>query len=280
MSAHPYDRARFALLTRHGKEAVLAPPLVERFAAAVDVVGTFDTDTLGTFTREVPRAGTQLQAARRKAMLAIEHSAATLGLGSEGAFLPGPLGFGSWDLEFVVLVDAARGIEIVGRASEPNLHHHGLARTDAELRALVERAGFPEHGVVLRPDGADDPRIRKGLRDWETLAVAFAAALGESTQGCVFVENDLRAHLHPGRMGTIGLAGRDLVRRAAELCPECATPGYGFVAVVPGRPCAACGEPTREPIADEHGCVKCERRDRRARDEGFADPGRCDRCNP
>jgi hypothetical protein len=243
-------------------------------------VRSFDTDTLGTFTRDVPRAGTQLQAARRKARLAIEHSGAALGLGSEGAFVPGPLGIGSWNLELVVLVDAIRGIEIVGRAWQPGLHHHGVVRTNAELQALVERAGFPEHAVLLRPDGADDPRIRKGLQDWTALSTAFAAALRESAQGRVFVENDLRAHVHPGRMRNIGLAGHDLVTRVAELCAACGMPGYGFVERVAGRPCAACGEPTREPIADEYGCVNCARRERRPRDPGLADPGRCDRCNP
>ena len=47
----PYLHARFALLTQHGKEAAVAPPLREVLGARLDVVSTFDTDTLGTFTR-------------------------------------------------------------------------------------------------------------------------------------------------------------------------------------------------------------------------------------
>ncbi|HSM26634.1 MAG TPA: hypothetical protein VK855_00855, partial [Thioalkalivibrio sp.] len=51
------------LLTRHGKERVIAPMLESALGCRVDLVDGFDTDQLGTFTREIPRAGTQLEAA-------------------------------------------------------------------------------------------------------------------------------------------------------------------------------------------------------------------------
>ncbi len=279
---HPYVGARFALLTMHGKEDAVAPPLREAFAgSSLAVVEGFDTDTLGTFTRDVARAGSQIEAARRKARLACELGGVELGLGSEGAFVPGPFGFGVVDLEIVLLVDRARNFEIVGYAQE---HAQALHTTLSDAGALAEfaaRADFPRHGLVVRPDDEDDPRIRKGADTAEALEAAFEAALAESRTGRVFVEHDLRAHRNPTRMKVIGDAMRDLVARAASLCPGCALPGFGRVAIVPGRPCRDCLSPTQVPLADEHGCVSCAHRVREPRGgPPWADPARCDLCNP
>ena len=279
--SHPYFNARAALLTQHGKERVVGPALREALAMELVVVRDFDTDTLGTFTRETPRFGTQIEAARRKAQIACERSGSTLGLGSEGSFGPGPFGFGSWNLEVLVLVDTERCIEVVGSAGEPGLHHHETVTTAAQLAEAVRRAGFPEHGVVLRPDGADHPRTWKGLRTPDALAAAFRAAKQESAHGRVFVENDLRAHQHPTRMAVIRRAAAELVERLVCPCPACAAPGFGRQSVVAGLPCAECGTPTEQPIADGFGCVACDHREVRPRTgPGAADPGSCSQCNP
>lgn len=279
--ATPCSGARIALLSRHEKDRVLAPLVATGLGASIAVIDDFDTDSLGTFTRETPREGSQLDAARRKALIAIECSGASIGLGSEGSFGPGPFGLGSWNLEVLLLVDAARGIEVVGRAHGPGLHVHGTARTAQELADIASRAGFPEHGLVVRPDGPDDSRIRKGLRSWSELEEAFATARRMAAAGVVFVESDLRAHRHPTRMSMIGRAGLDLVERLASACPSCAAPGFGRIGIVPGLPCSSCGMPTEEPVADEFGCVRCPRREERPRaGADVADPGRCPSCNP
>ncbi len=277
----PYALQRIMLLTQHGKEHALGPVIRDGLGASLEVVHGFDTDSLGTFTRDVPRAGTQLDAARTKARVAIERSGGHLGLGSEGSFNPGPFGIGCWNVELVLLADAALGIEVVGRAHGPGLHVHGTVATDAELRALAERAGFPEHGLVLRPEGPDDPRVRKGITAWPELAQAFEEARRGSASGSVFVESDLRAHMHPSRMALIRKAGADLVARLVTACPSCRIPGFGLSEVLPGLPCAACGTQTQEPLADLHCCVRCDYREERQR-EGptVADPGHCPYCNP
>lgn len=277
----PYASQRIMLLTQHGKEHALGPIVRDGLGASLEVVRGFDTDSLGTFTRDVPRAGTQLDAARAKARIAIERSGGQLGLGSEGAFNPGPFGIGCWNVELVLLADAARGIEVVGTAHGPGLHVHGTVATDAELRALAERAGFPEHGLVIRPEGPDDARVRKGIAAWAELARAFEETRRESPSGAVFVESDLRAHMHPSRMALIRTAGADLVARLSTACPSCGLPGFGLSEVVPGLPCAACGTQTQEPLADIHSCVRCDYREERRRDGSTAaDPGHCPYCNP
>jgi ribosomal protein L37E len=58
-----YRGERIALLTQHGKERVIAPRVGEWLGAEVAHVTGYDTDRLGTFNREIPRAGTQLEAA-------------------------------------------------------------------------------------------------------------------------------------------------------------------------------------------------------------------------
>lgn len=277
-----YSGARIALLTQHGKERVLAPLCASGLGAVLEVVRGFDTDSLGTFTREIPREGTQLEAARRKAEIAIDRSGAGIGLGSEGAFVPGPFGLGSWNIELLVFVDRARGIEVVGRANAAGRHLHATVRTRDELAAFAVRAGFPEHGLVVRPDNERDPRVVKGLVTHETLERAFEDAVRQSSGGGVFVESDLRAHLNPTRMATIAAAGRDLIARLGCACPACGTPGFGPAGFVPGLPCRDCGAPTRQPLAEELGCVRCEHSEVRPLREvpEAADPAVCDYCNP
>ena len=60
-----YRGQSIALLTQHGKERVIAPALEPALGCHVQLVTGYDTDQLGTFTRDKPRPGSQLEAARR-----------------------------------------------------------------------------------------------------------------------------------------------------------------------------------------------------------------------
>lgn len=280
LSAHPYAGATFALLTQHGKERVFAPRLIDAFGARLEVVSGFDTDRFGTFTREVPRAGTQLEAARAKARAAVELSRHPLGLGSEGAFVPFSLGLGVVGVELVVLVDRARELEIVGRAEGAGRHESAVIETPAELVRFAVSAGFPEHALTLRPEHADHPFVQKGLGSWPALTAAFQRAREASGNGAVFVEHDLRADQNPTRMMLIGAAVTDCLARTRALCPGCGAPGFGVRELVPGRPCADCGTPTRRPMAERLACVKCSYTSTRALVDAPADPSSCDACNP
>ena len=61
-----YRGQTIALLTQHGKERVIAPALEPALGCHIQLVTGYDTDQLGTFTRDKPRPGSQLEAARRK----------------------------------------------------------------------------------------------------------------------------------------------------------------------------------------------------------------------
>ena len=271
-----------ALLTQHGKERVIAPVLDSALGCRVERVSRYDTDRLGTFTRDIPRAGTQLEAARKKALIGMELSGLPLGLASEGSFGPDPMmGMFPWNVEFLIWIDDVNGLEVVGMAQGPAKFAHLRASDWPAAAAFARQWGFPEHHLIVRPEREDDSRIRKGISSWAELEAIFTWALEQSPSGLVFLETDVRADANPTRQENIRLAAEDLSKRLRSLCPACGAPGFWIVERVPGLPCEDCGAPTREPMADIHGCVKCTHRVTRERtDQQYADQGRCDYCNP
>ncbi|MDP1898977.1 MAG: hypothetical protein Q8K96_00800 [Rubrivivax sp.] len=270
------------MLTQHGKERVIAPVLEAALGCRVEQVGGFDTDTLGSFSRDIPRAGTQIEAARRKARIGMERSGLPLALASEGAFGPDPMaGLFPWNVELLLFIDAERGIAVTGMAQQATRFAHLLTDDWEQAAQFAHQAGFPEHRLMVRSQGQDDPRIEKGLAAWTALEAAFHRARGLAENGRVFLENDVRAHAHPTRMEVIRLAAKDLAAKLDSACPACGAPGFWVVERLRGLPCADCGAPTQEVRADIYGCLKCAHRETRARvGVEHADPGRCDYCNP
>ena len=73
----------------------------------------------------------------------------------------------------------------------------------------------------------------------------------------------------------------DLAKKLSSLCPACSSPGFATVEHIRGLRCAGCYAPTNEMSAEILGCVKCDYRLTRERtDQQFADPARCNFCNP
>ena len=277
-----YAGQRIALLTQHGKERVIAPVLEFALGCRVERVSGYDTDLLGTFTRDIARAGTQLEAARKKARIGMELAGLPLGLASEGSFGPDPFtGMFPWNVELLVWIDDERELEVVGVAQGKATFSHLLTPDWAAAESFARLSGFPEHHLVLRPDGENDARFRKGIAAWTELEAAFVWARDQSVRGLVFLETDVRANANPMRMENIRLAAEDLAKKLCALCPACGTPGFWLMERVAGLPCADCGAPTRETRAEVDGCLKCAHRVVRERtDADTANPGRCDFCNP
>jgi len=240
-----YLGRQVALLTQHGKERVVASVLKPSLGCRVELVSGYDTDLLGTFTRDVSRAGTQLEAARKKARIGMELSGLQIGLASEGSFGPDPMvGMLPWNVEFLIWIDDELGIEVVGIAQGGTNFAHVLTAS------------------------------------WEETE-AFAQALRPSESLRVFIETDMRAHANPTRMDNIRLAAEDLARKLCSPCPVCGAPGFWIVERIAGLPCEDCGAPTRATRAEVYGCLKCAHRVPRSRTDVAAAPtGRCDYCNP
>lgn len=281
---HLYSGQQIAFLTQHGKERVVAPILADSLDCRVERVSGFDTDQLGTFTRDIPRYGSQLEAARRKARIGMELSGASLGLASEGSFGLDPhTGLFPWNIEVVLFIDDIRNIEVVGVHQGPVGNDQAWVVTWAEMEEFAARTGFPDQHLVLRPSSENNPRVRKGLADWPSLKAAFAwAKLASSAETRIFVERDLRAHGHPERMINIGKAAQNLADKLTSLCPHCETPGFSAREAVAGLRCGECGLPTREFRAEIWKCNRCEHQETRKRSDGVttADPVSCAYCNP
>ncbi len=280
--ANGYRGRAVALLTQHGKEQVIASVLGPALGCRVERVGGYDTDLRGTFTRDVPRAGTQIEAARKKARLGMELAGLPLGLASEGSFGPDPMaGMFPWNGELLLWIDDVHCLEVVAMAQGKANFSHLRARDWTAAEAFARQCGFPGQHLVLRPEGERDSCIRKGICSWAELKAGFTWAVERSASGVVFLETDVRAHANPTRLENIGLAAEDLATKLLCACPACGAPGFWIIERVPGLPCEDCGAPTREPHADVLGCVKCPHRVTRERTSTTtASAERCDHCNP
>jgi hypothetical protein len=277
-----YQGSHVAFLTQHGKQNLMRGPLEEALGCQLVHTDGYDTDQLGTFTRELTRAGSQLDAARKKAAIGMALTGASLGVASEGSFGSDPYGgFMPWNTEVVLWVDRLSDQEVTGLAHGPARSLHKMVKTPQELERFALEAGFPEHHLVLRPESPDHPDMDKGIDDPDALMKAFHLALAKSSNGTVFAENDLRAFCNPTRQKMIVKATLDLVQKLLSACPSCAAPGYWLTQQIPGLPCLACGNLTRLPKAEKWGCKKCGHEEQRALStQPWADPARCDFCNP
>ena len=62
----PYDNVSAVLVTMHGKERAITPVLKEGLGLELSLATGVNTDKFGTFSRDVERTGSPLDAARAK----------------------------------------------------------------------------------------------------------------------------------------------------------------------------------------------------------------------
>jgi hypothetical protein len=274
------------LVTMHGKEAVIGPVLSRGAGISLFRVAGVDTDAFGTFTREVERPGTALDAARTKVQAGFAASPETrIMVASEGSFGPHPalplLPFGD---ELVLLVDRETGFELTGRHVGPETNFAYRRVRDVETALdFARRCGFPGHGmIVLGACGeAPAPHLFCEKAPEDEAALASAAARAIALTGAAFLETDMRAHRNPTRQDAIRRAAQDLVRRLGSPCPACTRPGFDRRRRISGLPCSDCGTPTDMTAAWVHACEGCGLEDTRpVAGEPWADPGSCPSCNP
>lgn len=271
-----------SLLTKHGKEKVIADVLAIQAGCVVKQTDAYDTDLLGTFTQETARFGSQLDAVRKKASIGMDLLQLDLGLANEGTFINDPYtGMIPWNNELVLLLDQKYGLEISGFSSAPAQSDHSYISHWEELQKFAETALFPSHYLVIKPTDEYHPKSKKGIKTLAELKDAFEWAKSLSTKGIIYVENDLRAFANPTRMANIRKATEDLANKMNSLCPQCQTPGFWIKDTKRGLPCNACGLATDQEIAKIWGCLKCKHEET----EGmkvlkFADPSKCNHCNP
>jgi len=276
---------RIVIATMHGKEAVIAPLLQGALGLQSYLPIGFDTDRFGTFSRDIPRLESSLATARAKIAAALEYlSEAHAGVASEGSFGPHPhVPFVPLDSELVMLVDRRDGLEIVGTHVTPRTNYAQRVVVDtSSAMAFAEGIGFPTHGVIVTAaiDGKSAPAVllRKDNTSREDLLANVTEAIAVSGAACV--ETDMRACRNPTRMRAIKRATIDLVRRYRSCCPQCARRGFVATERLAGLPCEACHAATDLTLSVVAVCAGCGYRREQRSEAAWADPGRCDFCNP
>jgi len=278
---HFYNSRRAVMSTKHDKLRLIAPSLALRVGLIVDAV-TVDTDQLGTFTGDISRAGSPWDTAVAKARLGMHAANRTIGIASEGSIGPHPSApFINAAVELVVLVDDELGI-VIGEAETgfDIITVSAEVAVDDDIDELLERGRFPAHAMTVRPaDGPLQP-IYKGIRTRQELGQAIRQCAAASANVRARVETDLRAHQCPTRRPIIARAADRLAVRLASCCPECNTPGWGTVRLEYGLPCEHCDREVPIARADVFGCATCRATLLVHRGQRFADPARCEWCNP
>ncbi|WP_310628315.1 hypothetical protein [Limnohabitans sp.] len=68
-AANLYKTLEVAFLTQHGKQTLRRAPLEAALGCQLVHTNSYDTDLLGTFTRDQIRPCSQIEAARKKALI-------------------------------------------------------------------------------------------------------------------------------------------------------------------------------------------------------------------
>jgi hypothetical protein len=274
------------LATMHQKERVMAPILERELGVKVIVPADFDTDKFGTFTREVKRLGTQIEAVRLKAKKALEIAGETLVFASEGTFGPHPgMPYLPANREMVILLDIANNLELIGEhfSVETN-YSHQLVSSVEEAKVFAHKVGFPAHALVVVAGDATkgNDEIVKGIVTEKQLFDAVNAGINKSFSGQVHVETDMRAMYNPTRMKNIENATLDLVKKFHQFCPECGWPGFEVAERKIGLPCRLCCFPTQLVRSQIYQCQNCSYTKEELFPNGreTADPSQCQYCNP
>ena len=271
--------------TIHGKERVIGPALMDVLPlAGFHAITGVDTDRFGSFSGEVQRILTPLEAALAKARHGAEVSGLDLVIASEGSFGPyPPAPFLSCDEEFLVLYDARDGQVFIHRKVFLGPVFGGEeCSTLAEVKALTERLRFPSHHLVVRraEKWSIGDTVVKGIGDTALLLHAAEALI--ATHGSCWVETDLRAMGNPTRMQAIADTASELAAEIARACPECGTCWFHITDTRTGLPCGLCGWPTASIRTQVRSCRHCAHQEQEPRADGRTeeDPRYCDHCNP
>jgi hypothetical protein len=274
-------KRKLAIATMHHKEQVIAP-LFESIGFDIVVEAPINTDVLGTFSGEVERTLSPLDAAIAKCKLAIEQTGISCAVASEGSFGPHPQYY--WlasNEELVVFVDIQSDIQLWAKVltTETNFAA-ATCNTIQQVQDFCEQVQFPSHGIIVKKSKEDFSEIKKGVQSGEDLFLITNDWIDK--YGSVYLETDMRAMHNPTRMHTIEQATQKLIEKYNSKCPQCTFPGFEVSEVIRGLPCAACGLPTSSAMAYVYNCKKCNYTQQKKYPKGIklSNPQFCAVCNP
>lgn len=277
-----FENRKVVLLTKHEKEKAIRLALEQETGCELIVESRFDTDKLGTFSREIERPKSQLDTARMKIRKGLKLTKTDIGIASEGSFGSHPYAPFPWNVELVSLYDKKENMEIYGvyEGSETNFAHLKTNSFESALK-FAEQIGFPEHFLILRPDDEYSKNIFKDIDNVEKLKEIFDKCLTISRTDNVFLETDMRAHANPTRMKNIEKATLNLISKLMNFCPKCDAPGFIIKQAIKGLPCELCGLSSEMTLKYIYCCHRCKYEMEELYPRGEYAPAQyCNYCNP
>jgi hypothetical protein len=276
-----YRGQSVALPTLHHKGALIAPAFLSTLGMTVVEVDV-NTDLLGSFAGETQRVGTQLETARKKALLGIKASGLSFALASEGSIGADPqIGLITSDLETIVFIDTVNNLEIVEHYKSFNIVAHQITfETGMDLKVFLSQSDFPHHQLIVRSEYGYNQVVGKGIKTKEELNTAIEKAQALKIDP-IIIESDLRAHCSPSRAENIKRTAERLALKIVTLCPQCQTPGWSAVQPLFGLSCSECGQESDSAVrAHLYGCLRCTHTVEGQPIADSIDPSRCNWCNP
>ncbi len=223
------------------------------------VAPNLDTDTLGTFSGEVPRPDALVETSLLKAELVFNTMDVDCAVASEGSYGPiDRLPLNPAGVEIMAFVDRRRGLRFVETLAthRTNWRLMQFAAGDPGVPEALKSLGFPEYGVFVIC-GSDPSGPIKGLSTVDEVVAAVDQEARRSEDGKALLISDMRAHRNPTRMKVLRALSWKLAKRLATLCPRCGAPGFGHMQSRRGLPCEDCGEPTHWIDFEIDGCHAC-----------------------
>lgn len=280
--SHNIYHGRIAVLaTMHGKERVIAPILEKQLGLKIIVPKNFNTDKFGTFTTEIKRKGSQLQAAQAKAEAAMKLSGIDLAIASEGTFGPHPkIPFIPYNTELMLFIDSQKNMQICGhyRTTETN-YNNAIIYKPQEIKQYANDWQAGEKEIILSLSSRSKRLIYKDLpisslqdKAKKLLKIPFINSL--------HLQTDMRAFNNPLRQKSIAKATEDLAKNILSLCPQCGSPGFVQSKVIKGLPCVQCHSKTDLPLAFLYSCHNCQHSEQRPTPKTTSEPQDCFHCNP
>lgn len=279
---HPLFVGRvMAIATRHKKELIMADKLQEKLGVRCVVPEQLDTDLLGTFTGEIERSLSPVDAARKKCLMAMSILGCDLAIANEGSFGTHPsIPFCQADEEVILLLDKRHHLELIACELSAETNFDGTTVSSlSQAYKFALRIGFPSHALIMRPKQDARTDIVKDIHTWPYLCEVYTTMMQQF--GSVYIETDLRSMHNPTRRKVIARALDKLCKLIDSECPRCAMPGFDFSMVNYGLPCRACGAQTRSVLSIVKKCKSCAYENLVLYPHGeFEEPMYCDQCNP
>ena len=212
------------------------------------VAPDLDTDTLGTFSGEVPRPDALVETCAIKAELAFRSLDVDCAIANEGSYGPiDAVPLVPSGIEIMAFIDRKRGIRIIETLATHRTNWRLLRfkAGDPNVPAAVKAMGFPRYGVFVLVQQRHGSHPIKGLDPLDDVVSAMNQEAKRSEDGLAVLIADMRAHRNPTRMRVLRALSWKLAKRLEWLCPKCDAPGFGSIGNR-GAACRAriCGKPT------------------------------------